>query len=246
MPPGGRDCWLPHDFGCWTLLAARWWSGVDNNNNNNIPSVSLGVPNTISGHCGKTEAILKHVYASESVRRRQWLLIADDDTIINLRRLRHLLACYHHDDEPVVVGERYGYSVNDLHSDGYNYITGGGGMVFNWASLKMLATGFHCQSMDNPDDMLLGMFFRAHDIPVTHSPYFHQARPEDYSEAFLASQIPVSFHKHWLVDPYSVYERLQSGGGSSEQVSSPNNRSRHSHDELKEVFHRPTADAQYC
>ena len=29
---GGRDCWLPHDFGCWTLLAARWWSGVDNNN----------------------------------------------------------------------------------------------------------------------------------------------------------------------------------------------------------------------
>ena len=35
MPPGGRDCWLPHDFGCWTLLAARWWSGVDNNNNNN-------------------------------------------------------------------------------------------------------------------------------------------------------------------------------------------------------------------
>ena len=29
----GRDCWLPHDFGCWTLLAARWWSGVDNNNN---------------------------------------------------------------------------------------------------------------------------------------------------------------------------------------------------------------------
>ena len=36
MPPGGRDCWLPHDFGCWTLLAARWWSGVDNNNNNNV------------------------------------------------------------------------------------------------------------------------------------------------------------------------------------------------------------------
>ena len=33
LPPGGRDCWLPHDFGCWTLLAALWWSGVDNNNN---------------------------------------------------------------------------------------------------------------------------------------------------------------------------------------------------------------------
>ena len=35
----GRDCWLPHDFGCWTLLAARWWSGVDNNNNNMISNV---------------------------------------------------------------------------------------------------------------------------------------------------------------------------------------------------------------
>ena len=38
LPPGGRDCWLPHDFGCWTLLAARWWSGVDNNNNNVLAS----------------------------------------------------------------------------------------------------------------------------------------------------------------------------------------------------------------
>ena len=41
MPPGGRDCWLPHDFGCWTLLAARWWSGVDNNNNNEAKTVEL-------------------------------------------------------------------------------------------------------------------------------------------------------------------------------------------------------------
>ena len=36
LPPGGRDCWLPHDFGCWTLLAARWWSGVDNNINRSL------------------------------------------------------------------------------------------------------------------------------------------------------------------------------------------------------------------
>ena len=43
LPPGGRDCWLPHDFGCWTLLAARWWSGVDNNNNTGTWSlVQLG------------------------------------------------------------------------------------------------------------------------------------------------------------------------------------------------------------
>ena len=49
MPPGGRDCWLPHDFGCWTLLAARWWSGVDNNNNNNRVSVDA------DGACGNDD-----------------------------------------------------------------------------------------------------------------------------------------------------------------------------------------------
>ena len=42
----GRDCWLPHDFGCWTLLAARWWSGVDNNNNNNITNCMTHILNT--------------------------------------------------------------------------------------------------------------------------------------------------------------------------------------------------------
>ena len=30
-------------FGCWTLLAARWWSGVDNNNNNNVSNRAASV-----------------------------------------------------------------------------------------------------------------------------------------------------------------------------------------------------------
>lgn len=35
-----------------------------------------------------------------------------------------------------------------------------------------------------------------------------QARPEDYSKELLSNQIPVSFHKHWQVDPYKVYSLL--------------------------------------
>lgn len=53
-----------------------------------IPTVSLGVPNTESGHCSKTMAIIDHLARwidSESLekkRRPSWYVIADDDTIL--------------------------------------------------------------------------------------------------------------------------------------------------------------------
>jgi len=54
--------------------------------------------------------------------------------------------------------------------------------------------------------MLSGQCFsRTVGIPVTHSPLFHQARPEDYSAGFLGNQQPISFHKHWQTDPIKVY-----------------------------------------
>ncbi|OCT96032.1 hypothetical protein XELAEV_180137242mg, partial [Xenopus laevis] len=31
------------------------------------------------------------------------------------------------------------------------------------------------------------------------------ARPADYAKDYLAHQIPVSFHKHWNIDPIKVY-----------------------------------------
>ena len=43
---------------------------------------------------------------------------------LSLELLRHLLACYK-SEEPVFLGERYGYAVASGY--GYNYITGGGG-----------------------------------------------------------------------------------------------------------------------
>lgn len=42
--------------------------------------MSLGVPNTESGHCSKTMAIIDHLAKEKS--RFSWYVIADDDTIL--------------------------------------------------------------------------------------------------------------------------------------------------------------------
>lgn len=36
---------------------------------------------------------------------------------------------------------------------------------------------------------------------------FFQARPEDYARDFLAHQVPISFHKHWNIDPVAVFNK---------------------------------------
>ncbi|XP_030634481.1 LOW QUALITY PROTEIN: beta 3-glucosyltransferase a [Chanos chanos] len=168
-----------------------------------IPTINLGIPNTDRGHCGKTFAILER-YMSDAVPKTNWLLIVDDDTLISLPRLGALLSCYD-PTEPVSLGERYGYG---LGQGGYSYITGGGGMVFSReAVVQLLASGCKCYSDDAPDDMVLGMCLNALRLPVTHSPLFHQARPDDYSRDFLAHQIPISFHKHWNIDPIAIFHK---------------------------------------
>ncbi|XP_034460548.1 beta 3-glucosyltransferase a isoform X2 [Hippoglossus hippoglossus] len=168
-----------------------------------IPTINLGVPNTERGHCGKTFAILQR-YLSSTVPDTKWLLVVDDDTLISLPRLRVLLSCYD-PSEPVCLGERYGYG---LSQGGYSYITGGGGMVFSReAVVQLLKSGCKCYSDDAPDDMVLGMCLNALGLPITHSPLFHQARPEDYARDFLAHQVPISFHKHWNIDPVAVFDK---------------------------------------
>jgi len=64
-----------------------------------------------------------------------------------------------------------------------------------------------CPDIATPDDMYLGVCFSfSVGVPVTHSPLFHQARPADYSDGYLSNQKPISFHKHWEVDPLKVYK----------------------------------------
>ncbi|KTF82018.1 hypothetical protein cypCar_00027117 [Cyprinus carpio] len=167
------------------------------------------------GHCQKTFAILKR-FASGVVTQAPWLLIVDDDTLISLPRLWRLLGCYD-PNEAVSVGERYGYG---LSRDGYSYITGGGGMVFSRVAVQnILAGGCGCHSSDAPDDMVLGMCLTTLGLPVTHSPLFHQARPQDYVKELLARQSPISFHKHWNINPVAVYQHW---------LKEPNQRRAHS------------------
>lgn len=48
-----------------------------------IPTVNLGIPNTESGHCAKTMAILK--YAAKKLKQDdkiKWIVLSDDDTLL--------------------------------------------------------------------------------------------------------------------------------------------------------------------
>ncbi|XP_076745365.1 beta-1,3-glucosyltransferase isoform X3 [Maylandia zebra] len=153
------------------------------------------------GHCGKTFAILRR-FLGKAVPKADWLLIVDDDTLISLPRLRQLLRCYD-PKEAVSLGERYGYG---LTQKGYSYTTGGGGMVLSRTAVsRLLSSSCGCYSDDAPDDMVLGRCFTTLGVPITHSPLFHQARPDDYSEEMISTQHAISFHKHWNVDPVAVY-----------------------------------------
>ncbi|KAM4620398.1 beta-1,3-glucosyltransferase [Polymixia lowei] len=179
-----------------------------------IPTIHLGVPNADRGHCGKTFAILRR-FLSPAVPKADWLLIVDDDTLISLPRLQRLLRCYD-PSEAVSLGERYGYGLGQR---GYSYTTGGAGMVLSRAAVsRLVSSGCNCYSDDAPDDMVMGMCLTSLGVPITHSPLFHQARPEDYPVAFLALQKPISFHKHWNTDPVAVYRHWLQDARSQDEL----------------------------
>ncbi|KAK7074304.1 Transferase activity protein, partial [Halocaridina rubra] len=116
------------------------------------------------------------------------------------------LSCYSPNDL-VAVGEKYGFHATSSH--GYDYITGGGGMIFSKELVKHLADPriCHCPSIDTPDDMLLGLCLKHLTVPIIHSRLFHQGRPADYPQKLLQYEQPVSFHKFWMVDPLDVYAK---------------------------------------
>ncbi|EFX70449.1 hypothetical protein DAPPUDRAFT_61357, partial [Daphnia pulex] len=176
-----------------------------------IPTVSLGVPNAESGHCLKTLAIIDHLdewIASTSAAGLDtspgWYVIADDDSIIGVRKLQEFLSC-HDPSQPLLIGQRYGYASG--HNYGYDYITGGGGMVLSRPAVQLIAGRCRCPGPDTPDDMWLGACGESLGISIVHFPGFHQARPDDYPPELLQTQFVVSFHKHWMIDPLQVYEK---------------------------------------
>lgn len=169
-----------------------------------IPTIDCGVPNTVRGHCGKTDAILKDFVKRAENNKYKWLVIADDDTILSVSRLVQLLNCYD-TEEAIFLGEKYGYGL--FTKNGYAYITGGGGMVFSKSSTEIWVKKCLCPSLDTPDDMYLGQCLHHNGVTSTHSKLFHQARPPAYAKGFIGNQYPISFHKHWMIDPVEVYEK---------------------------------------
>ncbi|KAK6107588.1 Fringe-like family protein [Brugia pahangi] len=173
-----------------------------------VPTINLGIQNTERGHCGKTFGILSYYLKNDEMVKRRWLVITDDDTLISVPRLYELLSCYDTEKE-IIIGERYGYGFSADGREGYDYPTGGSGMIFSRKAVEKITASCGCPSIDSPDDMIIGMCARRLGIPIIHSAAFHQAQPGDYSELYLKRIRPISFHKFINIDPYEVYmERL--------------------------------------
>uniref|UniRef100_A0A336M264 CSON010663 protein n=1 Tax=Culicoides sonorensis TaxID=179676 RepID=A0A336M264_CULSO len=176
-----------------------------------LGTVATGVPNTEMGHCEKTIKILKlldtelsYNYSLSGIR---WVVLVDDDTILSVSALVRHLSCYS-PYEDLYLGERYGYFL--LNEAGYNYITGGGGIVLTRSTLRKLATNCTCPTIHSPDDMIIATCLSQFNIQATHSSNFHQARPIDYPTAtttHIDKTNIISFHKYWQIDPYDVYEK---------------------------------------
>ncbi|OXU27395.1 hypothetical protein TSAR_013940 [Trichomalopsis sarcophagae] len=179
--------------------------GICNLADENLPDGYI-VPSTDQGHCAKTYAILKHVAPILEEKNLAWLIITDDDTMLSLARLFKFLTCYNPENSSAL-GERYGYRTTKIH--GYDYLTGGSGVILSTPLVQQIIRPgvCECPSATTPDDMFLfGVCLAYLGVKLTHTPLLHQARPIDYSTAYLASQEPISFHKFWLIDPEHIYK----------------------------------------
>ncbi|XP_050079003.1 beta-1,3-glucosyltransferase [Anopheles maculipalpis] len=185
----------------------RYFSDVDDPS---IPTVATSVPNYSAGHCAKTLEILQligdEIRYNGSLQAIRWVMLVDDDTILSSSSLARFLSCYD-PSRDLYLGERYGYHLMGPAGGGYNYVTGGGGIVLSVAILDALQQTCECPSASSPDDMILAACLQRLGIRPIHSSLFHQARPSDYAPELLDRQDTVSFHKHWQIDPQQVYNR---------------------------------------
>ena len=172
-----------------------------------IPTVSTDVPNAVSGHGKKLHAILQHL--RDAHEEKEWFFIADDDTLLSVSRLLRLLGSLsQRRDEPLFIGQRYGYG-HELPEGGYDFITLGGGMAFNRSGLRaLLAHDPDGPAVDTPDDMWVGRCLQQMGIAVVHHPGFHQEPPRAYPPETLNYVPAVSFHRHAPDDPYDVYAQF--------------------------------------
>jgi UDP-glucose:O-linked fucose beta-1,3-glucosyltransferase len=101
--------------------------------------------------------------------------------LFSLARLFNLLTCYN-PKNTVAIGERYGYRTMKLY--GYDYLTGGSGVVLSYPLVQEIIHSRECEcpSATTPDDMyLFGVCLVHLTIKVIHSPLFHQVIKNNYS-----------------------------------------------------------------
>ncbi|XP_013114966.2 beta-1,3-glucosyltransferase [Stomoxys calcitrans] len=218
-----KSTWAPY------AKHIKFFSDIEDNT---IPTINTGVTNVEMGHCAKTIQILKlalrdieaqssdddnnYIFNSnnhfhhhlnqieQKDRKIQWLVLSDDDTILSVSGVCQVLGCYNSMDE-IYLGERYGYRL--YAPDGFNYITGGGGIALSVPALQLIVQHCSCPSPSAPDDMILGSCLHTLQLKALHSSRFHQARPNDYPAERLEQEAPVSFHKFWQLDPNEIYRQ---------------------------------------
>ncbi|KAH8413962.1 hypothetical protein KR009_008472 [Drosophila setifemur] len=182
-----------------------------------IPTINTGVPNVQTGHCAKTMVIfqlsLKDIGEKMDIR---WIMLVDDDTLLSVSRVSSLLSCYNH-TELVYLGQRYGYR---LHApDGFNYHTGGAGILLSMPLVRLIVERCSCPSPNAPDDMILGYCLQTLGVASVPVAGMHQARPQDYAGEVLQMQPPVTFHKFWNMDPDETYRQWLGGSSGNRSIS---------------------------
>jgi UDP-glucose:O-linked fucose beta-1,3-glucosyltransferase len=170
-----------------------------------IPTIPVGVANLGPRAGLKFHVIARHLRGHHG--DREWFVIADDDTLLSVPRLMELLCSYaNRRDEPLFLGQRYGYG-HHLPGGGYDYLTMGAGMVMNRRGLFALLEASDPPDIDEPDDMWVGRCLKKMGIEVVHHEGFHQEPPGAYPPAILTGLEAVSFHRHAPDNPDEVYAK---------------------------------------
>ncbi|CAH1801560.1 unnamed protein product [Owenia fusiformis] len=149
------------------------------------------------GGCGRLYIILQHFVNDPRFLNTHWLLIADDNTLISVKRLNDLLRCYE-GDGPVVLGKRWGHGMTLGNKNAVTYPTGGAGIAINKAAAERIVhtTWIQCEDTRAADDYTLGVWLKLLAIPVINSEAFHQAEPHQYPIEHLKRVKSVSFHPY--------------------------------------------------
>lgn len=101
-------------------------------------------------------------------------------TFSSVKQLQKTLGCHATYQDDLYLGERYGYRL--LSPDGFNYITGGGGIVFSVSTIDKLVKQCSCPTSSAPDDMIIGICLKQLGIEPIHSSLFHQVCVSYYME----------------------------------------------------------------